>query len=53
MEIERIGSQPCSKGPAEWFAGTVRIDPLFSVPAIAMATVKASCVQAGWVHVIG
>jgi quercetin dioxygenase-like cupin family protein len=29
MEIKRIGSQPSSKGPAEWFTGTVRIDPLF------------------------
>ena len=29
MEIKRIGSQPSVKGPAEWFTGTVRIDPLF------------------------
>lgn len=29
MEIKRIGSQPSIKGPADWFAGTVRIDPLF------------------------
>ena len=29
MEIWRSGSQPSSKGPAEWFTGTVRIDPLF------------------------
>lgn len=29
MEIKRSGSQPSSKGPAEWFTGTVRIDPLF------------------------
>ena len=29
MEIKRIGSQPSRKGPAEWFTGTVRIDPLF------------------------
>ena len=29
MEITRIGSQPSGKGPAEWFTGTVRIDPLF------------------------
>ena len=27
MEIKRIGSQPSSKGPADWFTGTVRIDP--------------------------
>ena len=32
MDIKRSGSQPSGKGPAEWFAGTVRIDPLFSPP---------------------
>ncbi len=31
MEIKRSGSQASVKGPAEWFTGTVRIDPLFSV----------------------
>ena len=30
MEIKRIGSQPSAKGPAEWFTGTVRMDPLFN-----------------------
>jgi hypothetical protein len=29
MEIKRIGSQPSRKGPAEYFTGSVRIDPLF------------------------
>jgi len=29
MEIKRSGSQPSAKGPADWFTGTVRIDPLF------------------------
>jgi quercetin dioxygenase-like cupin family protein len=29
MDIKRIGSQPSSKGSAEYFSGTVRIDPLF------------------------
>ena len=29
MEIMRNGSQPSTKGPAEWFTGTVRVDPLF------------------------
>src|ERR1043166_429909 len=32
MEIKRAGSQPSSKGPADWFTGTVRIDPLFQAP---------------------
>ena len=31
MEIKRAGSQPSNKGPADWFTGTVRIDPLFPV----------------------
>lgn len=33
MEIKRVGTQPSNKGPAEWFTGTVRIDPLFSARA--------------------
>ena len=32
MDIKRCGSQPSSKGPADWFTGTVRIDPLFEAP---------------------
>lgn len=33
MEIKRSGSQPSGKGPAEYFTGTVRIDPLCNPPA--------------------
>jgi quercetin dioxygenase-like cupin family protein len=29
MEIRRAGSQPSNRGPAEWFTGQVRVDPLF------------------------
>ncbi len=29
MDIQRSGSQPSGPGPAEYFTGTVRIDPLF------------------------
>ena len=32
MEIKRVGSQPANKGPADWFTGMVRIDPLFDAP---------------------
>src|SRR5260221_10740228 len=32
MEIIKSGSQPSGKGPAEYFTGTVRIDPLISPP---------------------
>jgi len=30
MEIIRAGTTPSNKGPADWFTGTVRIDPLFN-----------------------
>lgn len=32
MKIERNGSLASIKGPADWFTGTVRIDPLFLKP---------------------
>jgi quercetin dioxygenase-like cupin family protein len=32
MEITRAGSRPSGKGPADWFTGTVRVDPLFAAP---------------------
>jgi quercetin dioxygenase-like cupin family protein len=31
MEINKSGSRPSGKAPAEYFTGTVRIDPLFAV----------------------
>ena len=37
MEIKRSGSQPSSKGEADYFTGSVRIDPLFNAPAPARA----------------
>ena len=37
MEIERSGSRPSGKGPAEYFTGAVRIDPLFETPDPARA----------------
>jgi len=37
MEIKRSGAQPSTKGPAEYFTGTVRIDPLFQVKEPARA----------------
>ena len=33
MDIKRSGSQPSRKGPADWFTGVVRIDPLFAANA--------------------
>jgi quercetin dioxygenase-like cupin family protein len=37
MKIKRIGSEPSVKGPADYFTGTVRIDPLFQADAPARA----------------
>ena len=33
MDIFRVGSRACAKGPAEWFTGAVRIDRLFDARA--------------------
>jgi quercetin dioxygenase-like cupin family protein len=38
MEIKRIGSQPSAQGPTQYFTGSVRIDPLFTLPNPARAT---------------
>ena len=32
MDIKRSGSQPSRTPPAEYFTGTVRLDPLFQAP---------------------
>jgi len=32
MEIKRNGARPSGKGPAEYFTGAVRVDPLFQAP---------------------
>lgn len=37
MEIKHNGSQPSAKGSADWFTGTVRVDPLFTAPDPARA----------------
>jgi quercetin dioxygenase-like cupin family protein len=42
MEITRAGTQSSRPGPAEWFTGAVRIDPLIEAPA--PARVAAACV---------
>jgi quercetin dioxygenase-like cupin family protein len=39
MELKRAGSQPSQKGPAKYFTGNVRIDPLNTAPAPA----RVSC----------
>ena len=42
MDIKRNGTQPSGKGPADWFTGTVRIDPLFKAPDPARVAAPAS-----------
>nr|WP_067057519.1 cupin domain-containing protein [Mucilaginibacter sp. L294] len=58
MEIKRIGSQPSGKGPAEYFTGTVRIDPLFAPPeparvAMALVTFEPGARTAWHTHPLG
>lgn len=37
MILKRAGSQPSQRGPAEWFTGNVRLDPLHTAEAPARA----------------
>ena len=32
MDIKRCGTQPSARGPAEYFTGNVRVDPLHDAP---------------------
>lgn len=47
MKITRSGSQPSGKGPADWFTGTVRIDPLFQAYPPARAAGNAVTFEPG------
>src|SRR5215510_1604693 len=38
MKITRSGSQPSGKGPADYFTGAVRVDPLFAATDPARVT---------------
>jgi quercetin dioxygenase-like cupin family protein len=42
MEVQRSGSKPSSKGPAEFFTGSVRVDPL--IPTTPPARVSGAVV---------
>jgi quercetin dioxygenase-like cupin family protein len=58
MEIKRNGSQPSSKGPAEWFIGDVRVDPLFqpnehSHASVASVTFEPGARSAWHTHTLG
>jgi quercetin dioxygenase-like cupin family protein len=47
MEITRAGSQPSTKGPADWFTGTVRIDPVFQPKEPARAAAASVTFEPG------
>ncbi len=47
MKIQRSGAQPSAKGPAEWFTGTVRIDPVFPANAPARAAANSVTFEPG------
>ncbi|RYY09764.1 MAG: cupin domain-containing protein [Alphaproteobacteria bacterium] len=58
MDIKRSGSQASSRGSAEYFTGTVRIDPLFSPPdparvAMALVTFEPGARTAWHTHPLG
>jgi quercetin dioxygenase-like cupin family protein len=47
MDIKRAGSSASTKGPADYFTGTVRIDPLFPVASPARAAGNAVTFEPG------
>ena len=58
MDIIRAGSLPSGKGPAAYFTGTVRIDPLNSPPdparvAMALVTFEPGARTAWHTHPLG
>ncbi|MBV9537788.1 MAG: cupin domain-containing protein [Acidisphaera sp.] len=58
MDIQRAGSRPSGRGPAEYFTGKVRIDPLTSPPdparvAAALVTFEPGARTAWHTHPLG
>jgi quercetin dioxygenase-like cupin family protein len=58
MEIRHAGSRPSAKGPADYFTGAVRIDPLFEAPdparvAGALVTFEPGARTAWHTHPLG
>jgi quercetin dioxygenase-like cupin family protein len=47
MEIKRSGSQPSGRGPAEYFTGAVRVDPMFGAPDPARVVVASVTFEPG------
>lgn len=58
MDIMRVGSRPSGRGPAEYFSGAVRVDPLNSPPdparvAMALVTFEPGARTAWHTHPLG
>lgn len=58
MQITRVGTQGSTKGNADWFTGSVRIDPLFQAPdpalvAGALVTFEPGARTAWHTHPLG
>lgn len=58
MEIKRAGSQPSTVGPAEYFTGSVRIDPVFEAKdpsklVVATVTFEPGAHTAWHIHPLG
>lgn len=58
MDIKRNGTQPSGKGPADYFTGTVRIDPLITTQpparlAAAVVTFEPGARTAWHTHPLG
>ncbi|MGO9817868.1 MAG: cupin domain-containing protein [Acidocella sp.] len=58
MEIKRAGTQPSGRGPAEYFTGTVRVDPLNNPPdparvSMALVTFEPGARTAWHTHPLG
>jgi quercetin dioxygenase-like cupin family protein len=58
MELTRNGTQSSAQGPAQYFTGKVRVDPLFKAPAPARAVgayvTFEPCARSNWhTHPLG
>jgi quercetin dioxygenase-like cupin family protein len=58
MDIKQLGSQPTAEGPADWFAGAVRIVRLIDAPeparvAVASVTFEPGARTAWHTHPLG
>jgi quercetin dioxygenase-like cupin family protein len=47
MQLYRNGSRPSARGPAEWFTGVVRIDPLNTAPEPARVSAASVTFEPG------